>query len=330
MEGRTALITGIAGQDGSYLAELLLDHDYRVVGVPRTGNPDLHRIAHIRDRVELREADLLDETSLVALLRETRPNEIYNLAGHSFVPTSWDRPDLVGDATGLGTARLLDAIAVVDPETRFYQASSSEIFGRPLETPQSEQTPVNPRNPYGAAKAFAHFMTKNARENHGLFAVAGILFNHESPRRETQFVTRKISDGAARIALGLAETLSLGSLDARRDWGFAGDFVRAMWLVLQQPEPSDFVIATGVTHSVRDVCRVAFERVGLDYEQHVVVDPAFVRPPEAVQLVGDPSRAERELGWRPEMAFEDLIASMVDADLERHRTAERPPELEVR
>ena len=318
---RTALVTGIAGQDGSYLAELLLANGYRVVGVPRSGNPDLHRIAHIQDRLELRAADLLDEASLVALLRETTPTEIYNLAGHSFVPTSWDRPEIVGDATGLGTARLLDAITITGSDARFYQASSSEIFGRASEAPQNEQTPVNPRNPYGAAKAFAHFMTRNAREQYGLFAVAGILYNHESPRRGTEFLTRKVTDGAARVALGLVDSISVGSLDARRDWGFAGDYVRAMWLMLQQPEPSDFVIATGVTHSVRDVCRIAFERVGLEYERHVVVDPAFVRPVEAVPLVGDASRARAMLDWRPEMSFTELIQSMVDADLERHRAA---------
>jgi GDPmannose 4,6-dehydratase len=316
--GGTALITGIAGQDGSYLTDLLLSKGYTVVGVRRPGNPDLSRIAHVLDRVELREADLLDEGHLVALLEDVRPSEVYNLAGHSFVPSSWDRPDLIGDATGVGAARLLEAIRIVDPSIRFYQASSSEIFGNALEVPQTESTPLNPRNPYGAAKAFAHFSTGNAREHHGLFAVSGILFNHESPRRGLEFVTRKITDGAARVSLGLASSLPMGGLDAERDWGFAGDYVRAMWSMLQAPAPADYVVATGVLHTVRDVCRIAFGRVGLDYEAFVAVDPALVRPPEAVKLVGDASKARGELGWAPSISFEGLIEMMVDADVAGH------------
>ena len=319
---RTALITGIAGQDGSYLAELLLAEGYRVVGVKRPGTVDLGRIAHIVDRIELREADLLDESHLLELLRTTRPAEVYNLAGHSFVPTSWDQADLTGDATGLGPVRLIEAIRLVDPAIRFYQASTSEIFGNPASAPQDESTPTNPRNPYGAAKAFAHFSTINAREHHGLFAVSGILFNHESPRRGLGFLTRKVTDGAARIAAGSADGLSLGDLESQRDWGFAGDYVRAMWLMLQQDVPADYVVASGVLHTVRDVCEIAFRRVGLDYREHVRVDPAFVRPPEAVPLVGDPSKAHRELGWVPELSFEALIELMVDADVQRLRHEE--------
>ncbi len=316
---RTALITGIAGQDGSYLAELLLSEGYRVIGVRRPGNPDIRRIAHLIDQVELLEADLLDELRLVDLLRDARPTEVYNLAGHSFVPSSWERPDLTGDATGLGSIRLLEAIRAVDPEIRFYQASSSEIFGNPREAPQSETTPPNPRNPYGAAKAFAHFSAVNAREHHGLFAVSGILYNHESPRRGLEFVTRKVADAAAKISLGTGGGLSLGSLDARRDWGFAGDYVRAMWLMLQRDEPSDYVVASGELHTVRDVCEAAFRHVGLEYQSHVTLDPAFVRPLEEVPLVGDASKARRELGWEPTVSFEGLIEMMVDADLARHR-----------
>jgi GDPmannose 4,6-dehydratase len=314
---RVALVTGIAGQDGSYLAELLLSKGYRVVGIRKPGNPDLSRIHHVLDRIGLRDADLLDEAHLVALLREVRPTEVYNLAGHSFVPSSWDQPDLAGDATGLGAVRLLEAIRVVDASIRFYQASSSEIFGNPSEAPQNELTPPNPRNPYGAAKAFAHFSTVNAREHHGLYAVSGILFNHESPRRGPEFLTRKVTDGAARISLGLADTLPVGNLDARRDWGFAGDYVRAMWLMLQRDEPADYVVASGVTHTVRDVCEVAFRRVGLDYKDLVQVDPNLVRPLEPLPLVGDASRARSELGWAATVSFEALIEMMVDSDLAR-------------
>jgi GDPmannose 4,6-dehydratase len=311
----TALITGIGGQDGSYLGELLLSKGYRVVGVHRQSNADLSRIAGIVDQVELREADLLDEARLTTLLDEIRPTEVYNLAGHSFVPTSWDQANLTGDATGLGPIRMLEAIRAVDSSIRFYQASSSEIFGNALESPQRESTPPNPRNPYGAAKTFAHFGVGNAREHHGLFAVSGILYNHESPRRGLEFLTRKVSHGAARIAAGLAQTIQLGNLDAQRDWGFAGDYVRAMWLMLQQDGPADYVIASGVLHAVRDVCDVAFRRVGLDYRDHVIVDAELARPTESVPLVGDASRARAELGWQPEVPFESLIELMVDADV---------------
>jgi GDPmannose 4,6-dehydratase len=317
--GRTALITGIAGQDGSYLAELLLSKGYRVVGVHRPGSPDLSRIAHLLDRLELCEADLLDEARLVAMLDETGPNEVYNLAGHSFVPTSWDQADLTGDATGLGAVRMLEAIRVSNPGIRFYQASTSEIFGNAASAPQDESTPLNPRNPYGAAKAFAHFSTGNARVHHGLFAVCGILYNHESPRRGAEFVTRKITSGTARISLGLADSLTVGSLDARRDWGFAGDYVDAIWRMLQQADAEDYVVATGVLHTVRDLCAVAFQRVGLDFERYVRVDQSLARPLEAVPLVGNASKARRELGWEPTIDFRALIETMVDADVERER-----------
>ena len=317
---RTALVTGIGGQDGSYLAEHLLERGYRVVGV-RRGQGIPERIQHIRDRVELVSVDLLDGRRIADVLADVRPAEVYNLAGHSFVPSSWDRPDLLGEVTGLAAPRLLEAIRATDPSIRFYQASSSEIFGSALETPQSETTPLNPRNPYGAAKVFAHFSTVNAREGMGLFAVSGILYNHESPRRGLEFVTRKVSDGVARISMGLASSLPMGDLDAQRDWGFAGDYVRAMWLMLQQETPHDYVISSGVAHTVRDLCRIAFAHVGLDYERHVTPDPSLVRPPEASRLIGDPSRAREELGWEPAVSFEDLIGMMVDADIERHRAA---------
>ena len=316
---RSALITGIAGQDGSYLAEFLLERGYRIVGIPRPDSPNRDRIAHLLDRIEIAEADLLDDDSLERLLAEARPRELYNLAGHSFVPSSWQQPGFIGEITGLGAVRLVEAIRRVDPSIRFYQASSSEIFGNPREAPQSERTPLNPRNPYGAAKAFAHFTAVNARDHLGLFAVSGILFNHESPRRGIEFVSRKITDGAARISLGLAETLTMGSLDAERDWGFAGDYVAAMWLMLQQAEPADYVVASGIPHSVRDICRVAFARVGLDYERHITVDSSLVRPPELVRLLGDPSRAKSELGWTPAVSFEQLIEMMVDADVARYQ-----------
>jgi len=317
--GRTALITGIGGQDGSYLAEHLLDKGYRVVGVVRRGSAVPARIAHIRSRIELSDVDLLDEGRIADLLLAVRPQEVYNLAGHSFVPSSWERSDLMADVTGLAPARLLEAIRTTDPAIRFYQASTSEIFGNALESPQSETTPVNPRNPYGAAKAFAHFSTVNAREGLGLFAVSGILYNHESPRRGLEFVSRKVTDAAARISLGMADSLAMGNLDAQRDWGFAGDYIRAMWLMLQQDAPRDYVIASGTLHSVRDLCRVAFAHMGLDYERHVKIDPSLVRPAETVRLVGDPSRARRDLGWEPAMLFDHLIAMMVDADVERYR-----------
>jgi GDPmannose 4,6-dehydratase len=317
-QGRTAVITGIAGQDGSYLAELLLDRGYRVVGVVRP-ETSTHRIDPILDRIELRTVALLDPRDLTRLLESVRPDEVYNLAGHSFVPTSWDRPELAEDITALGATRLLSAIRDVDPRIRFYQASSSEIFGNALEAPQSELTPPNPRNPYGAAKAAAHAATARARDEAGLFAVSGILYNHESPRRGREFVSRKISDGVARIAAGEADVISMGSLEAERDWGFAGDYVRAMWLMLQQDAPGDYVVATGVTHTVRDLCRIAFARAGLDYERHVTVDPALVRPADRVRLVGDATKARHDLGWQPEMSFEALIAMMVDADVQRLR-----------
>jgi GDPmannose 4,6-dehydratase len=315
-EARTALITGVAGQDGSYLAELLLGRGYRVVGIHRAVT-SMDRIAHIRDRIELRTTDLLDQAEVTNLLGSVRPSEVYNLAGHSFVPTSWDRPDLPGNVTGLAATRLLEAIGRIDPAIRFYQASSSEIFGNALEEPQTERTPPNPRNPYGAAKAAAHRATIQAREEQGLFAVSGILYNHESPRRGPEFISRKISDGVARIKLGLSDTIALGSLDAQRDWGFAGDYVRAMWLMLQQDSPADYVVASGLSHTVRDMCEIAFARAGLDFEPNVTVDPAFVRPPEAVRLIGDSTKAHRELGWQPEVSFEQLLAMMVDADIAR-------------
>ena len=315
-ERPTALVTGIAGQDGSYLAELLLSKGYRVIGVRRPGNPDLTRITHILDRIELREADLLDESHLAGLLRDVRPTEVYNLAGHSFVPSSWDKADLTGDATGLGAVRMLEAIRTVLPTIRFYQASSSEIFGNARDAPQRETTPPNPRNPYGAAKAFAHFSTINAREHHGLFAVSGILFNHESPRRGPEFVTRKITSGVARIVVGQADALSIGSLDAQRDCGFAGDYVEAMWRMLQRPTPNDYVVATGVLHTVRDICAIAFARAGLDHTDYVRVEAGLARPPESVPLLGDASAARRDLAWSPSITFERLIEMMVDADLE--------------
>ncbi|MEZ0240510.1 MAG: GDP-mannose 4,6-dehydratase [Chloroflexota bacterium] len=318
-ERPAAVITGIAGQDGSYLAELLVERGYRVVGIPRPGSTERDRIAHLLDRIEIVEADLLDDDSLEHLLSDVRPRELYNLAGHSFVPSSWQQPGFIGEVTGLGAVRLVEAIRRVDTSIRFYQASSSEIFGNAREGPQTERTPLNPRNPYGAAKAFAHFTAINARDHLGLFSVSGILFNHESPRRGMEFVSRKITDGAARISLGLAETLTMGSLDAERDWGFAGDYVVAMWLMLQHTEPADFVVASGIPHSVRDICRIAFARVGLDYERHITVDPSLVRPPERIRLLGDPSRAKSELGWTPSVSFEQLIEMMVDADVARHR-----------
>jgi GDPmannose 4,6-dehydratase len=315
-----ALITGVAGQDGSYLADLLLAKGYEVVGVRRADNPDISRIAHIAERIQLRDADLLDPQQLVALLEDARPDEIYNLAGHSFVPTSWENPDLTGDATGVGAVRMLDAIRTTDPSVRFYQASTSEIFGDADVAPQDESTPLNPRNPYGEAKAFAHASTIKAREEHGLFAVSGILYNHESPRRGPQFVTRKVTRAVASISLGLEKELTIGSLDAQRDWGFAGDYVDAMWRMLQHDAAGDYVVATGVLHTVGDLCEVAFRRRGLDYRDYVREDPAFQRPAEQVPLVGNASKARRELGWAPTVTFEELIEMMVDADLERLRT----------
>jgi len=312
-----ALITGITGQDGSYLAEFLLDKGYEVFGmVRRSSTETFERIAHIRDRVRLVQADLLDPSSLTQALRDVQPTEIYNLAAQSFVPTSWSQPVLTGEFTGLGVVRLLEAIREVCPAARFYQASSSEMFGKVREVPQSELTPFHPRSPYAVAKTYGHYITINYRESFDLFAVSGILFNHESPRRGREFVTRKISDGVARIKLGLARELRLGNLESQRDWGHASDYVRAMWLMLQQDEPEDFVIATGRTHSVREFLEIAFGHVDLHWQDYVVQDERYFRPAEVDQLVGDSTKAQERLGWRPTISFEDLVRSMVDADLE--------------
>jgi GDPmannose 4,6-dehydratase len=316
MAERRALITGITGQDGSYLAEFLLEKGYEVCGmVRRSSTENFERIAHLVDRVRLVQADLLDQSSLVEALQEAEPDEVYNLGAQSFVPTSWRQPVLTAEFTAVGVTRLLDAIRRVNPEIRFYQASSSEMFGKVREVPQNENTPFYPRSPYGVAKVYGHFITVNYRESYGLYAVSGILFNHESPRRGLEFVTRKISDGVARIKLGLADELRLGNLDAQRDWGYAGDYVEAMWLMLQQDEPEDFVIATGAAHSVRECVEVAFDHVGLAIDDHVVVDPTFLRPAEVEHLVGDASKARSVLGWEPEVSFEELVRMMVEADL---------------
>jgi GDPmannose 4,6-dehydratase len=321
---KTALITGITGQDGSYLAEFLLQQGYTVVGMTRRSSTVTNeRIAHLVDRVEILQGDLLDQNSLAQALRDAQPTEVYNLAAQSFVPTSWNQPVLTGEFTALGVTRLLEAIRQVDPAIRFYQASSSEMFGKVTEAPQHELTNFHPRSPYGVAKVYGHWITINYRESYGMYAVSGILFNHESERRGLEFVTRKISHGAARIKLGLAEQLPLGNLEAKRDWGFAGDYVRAMWMMLQQPEPDDYVIATGETHSVRDFCEIAFARLGLDYRRHVVVDAAFVRPAEVDLLVGDATKATERLGWSPTVSFPELIEMMVDADLARLEEAIR-------
>ncbi len=326
MSDRRALITGITGQDGSYLAELLLDDGYEVFGmVRRASTESSERIAQLAGRITLVQADLLDQFSLVGALEASRPTEVYNLAAQSFVPTSWRQPVLTAEFSGVGVTRMLEAIRMVDPSVRFYQASSSEMFGKVREAPQNELTPFYPRSPYGVAKAYGHFITVNYRESYDLFAVSGILFNHESPRRGLEFVTRKITDGAARIKLGLADELRLGNLEARRDWGFAGDYVRAMVMMLRSAEPTDYVIATGEEHSVRELVELAFEHVGLDPDRHVRVDPAFVRPAESDRLVGDASKARRELGWEPRVSFRELVEMMVDADLarlgERHDAA---------
>ncbi len=316
-DGRRALITGITGQDGSYLAEFLLDQGYQVVGmVRRSSTVNFERIAHIQDRLVIVSGDLLDEVSLIKLLREHRPDEVYNLAAQSFVQTSWAQPVLTGETTALGVTRLLDAIRLVDPDIRFYQASSSEMFGKAAEIPQRETTPFHPRSPYGVAKVYGHWITVNYRESYGLYAVSGMLFNHESPRRGLEFVTRKITYGVARIAHGMSDKLSLGNLEAQRDWGFAGDYVRAMWLMLQQDSADDYVVATGETHSVREFCHLAFAHAGLTYEDHVVVDPAFIRPAEVDLLVGEAGKAQGVLGWKPEVSFRGLVEMMVDADLE--------------
>jgi GDPmannose 4,6-dehydratase len=318
MTGKRALITGITGQDGSYLAELLLDEGYEVVGmVRRASTESVERIAHLLDRVTLVQGDLLDQASLVAVLEEAGPAEVYNLAAQSFVPTSFRQPVLTAEFTATGVTRLLEAIRTVDPAIRFYQASSSEMFGRVRESPQNELTAFHPRSPYGVAKAYGHYITVNYREAYGLHASSGILFNHESPRRGLEFVTRKISDGVARIKLGLADELRLGNLDARRDWGFAGDYVRAMWLMVQADEAADYVVGTGSMHSVQDFVDAAFAHAGLDPDGHVAVDPALLRPAEVDKLVADPTRARDELGWEPATSFAELVAMMVDADVER-------------
>ncbi|MEP6833053.1 MAG: GDP-mannose 4,6-dehydratase [Gemmatimonas sp.] len=315
----TALITGITGQDGSYLAELLLSKGYRVVGiVRRSSTTPYERIAHLVDRVELVSADLLDQTSLTDALSATKPDEVYNLAAQSFVQTSWTQPVLTGEFTALGVTRMLEALRKAAPEARFYQASSSEQFGKVVETPQRESTPFYPRSPYGVAKVYGHWITVNYRESFNLYAVSGILFNHESPRRGLEFVTRKITDGVARIKLGLQNELRLGNLDARRDWGFAGDYVDAMWRMLQLDAPDDFVIGTGHTFSVRDFCEAAFSTVDLDWQKHVVQDERFFRPAEVDLLVADASKAEAELGWKPQVSFETLVRMMVEADIDRY------------
>ncbi len=315
-EQKRALITGITGQDGSYLAELLLDNGYEVIGmVRRSSTVTFERIAHIQDRIALVAGDLLDEVSMISLLREHRPQEVYNLAAQSFVQTSWGQPVLTGETTALGVTRMLDAIRIVDPDIRFYQASSSEMFGKVKEVPQNEGTDFYPRSPYGVAKVYGHWITINYRESYGLHASSGILFNHESPRRGLEFVTRKISHGVARIKAGLDKKIYLGNLDAKRDWGYATDYVRAMWLMLQQDEPDDYVVATGQTHSVRELCEHAFGHVGLNWEDHVEIDERFLRPAEVDLLVGDPAKAESKLSWRREVAFPELVEMMVDADL---------------
>ncbi|HTS89434.1 MAG TPA: GDP-mannose 4,6-dehydratase [Gemmatimonadales bacterium] len=311
-----ALITGVTGQDGSYLAELLLAKGYEVVGiVRRTSHHSYERIEHLLDRIRILPADLLDQHSLTTVIRETEPHEVYNLAAQSYVPTSWTQPVLTGEFTALGVTRILEAIRLVCPTARFYQASSSEMFGRAVETPQNETTRFYPRSPYGVAKCYGHWITVNYRESYGLYAVSGILFNHESPRRGIEFVTRKVTDGAARIRLGLASELRLGNLDARRDWGFAGDYVDAMWRMLQRPEPSDYVIGTGETHTVRELVEVAFAHVGLDWQQYVKTDERFMRPAEVDILLADPTRARRDLDWSPIIGFKELVRMMVDADL---------------
>jgi GDPmannose 4,6-dehydratase len=321
---KRALITGITGQDGSYLAELLLSEGYQVIGMLRRSSTlNFERIAHIQDDVTLVTGDLLDEASMINILREHRPEEVYNLAAQSFVQTSWAQPVLTGETTALGVTRMLDAIRIVDPDIRFYQASSSEMFGKVQEVPQRESTPFYPRSPYGVAKVYGHWITVNYRESYGLHASSGILFNHESPRRGLEFAPRKISHGVARIKLGLTDTLAMGNLDAQRDWGYAADYVRAMWLMVQQDQPGDYVIASGETHSVREFCELAFSHAGLDWQEHVTLDERFMRPAEVDLLVGDPSKAAGELGWRQEIGFADLVAMMVDADLELVKRAGR-------
>ena len=323
--GKRAIISGITGQDGSYLAELLLANGYEVIGVVRrSSTPNYWRIEHLLDRITLRPADLLDQLSLLRLIQDVRPHEFYNLAAMSFVPASWDQPLLTGDFNAMGVTRLLEAVRHVDPAIKIYQASSSEMYGRVREVPQTEMTPFYPRSPYGVSKVFGHYITVNYRESYGLFAVSGILFNHESPRRGVEFVTRKVTDGVARIKLGLADHLALGNLDAMRDWGFAGDYVRAMWLMLQQPQADDYVIATGVSHSVRNLVEIAFGHAGLEWKKYVRTDAALLRPAEVDHLIGDASKAKRVLGWQPKVTFEGLIQMMVDEDLRRLSSQPRP------
>jgi len=313
-----ALITGITGQDGSYLAEFLLDKDYEVWGmVRRASTESFERIEHIKDKITLKQADLLDQLSIVELIEECRPDEVYNLAAQSFVPTSWKQPLLTGEFTALGVTKMLEAIRHIDTKIKFYQASSSEMFGKVAEVPQNEKTPFYPRSPYGVAKVYAHFITVNYRESYDIFGVSGILFNHESPRRGLEFVTRKITHGAAKIKLGLADKLLLGNLDAKRDWGYAPDYVRSMWLMLQQDKPDNYVIATGQNHSVEQFCKQAFGHVDLDYKDYVKTDPRFVRPAEVDILLGNPSHAKKNLGWEPEVSFEQMVKLMVDEDLKR-------------
>ena len=323
---KTAFITGITGQDGSYLAELLLDKGYQVVGgVRRASTTNYWRIEHLLDRITLKPADLLDQLSLIRVIDDVKPDEIYNLAAMSFVPASWDQPMLTGEFNAQGVTRVLEAVRHVNPRIRVYQASSSEMFGKVREVPQTELTPFYPRSPYGVSKVYAHYITVNYRESYDLFAVSGILFNHESPRRGLEFVTRKVTDGVARIKLGLAESLSLGNLDAKRDWGFAGDYVRAMWMMLQQDKADDFVIATGESHSVKSLVEVAFGHVGLEWEKYVRLDPRFLRPAEVEHLIGDASKARAALGWKPDVNFSQLVTMMVDADLDRLTAASGTP-----
>jgi GDPmannose 4,6-dehydratase len=317
---KKALITGITGQDGSYLAEFLLDKGYKVAGmVRRASTESFERIDHIKNRIELKQADLLDQLSIIDAIKETEPDEIYNLAAQSFVPTSWSQPILTGEFTALGVTRMLEAIRHINKNIKFYQASSSEMFGKVQQVPQTEKTPFYPRSPYGVAKVYGHWITVNYRESYNIFACSGILFNHESPRRGREFVTRKVTEGAAKIKLGLANELRLGNLDAKRDWGYAKDYVRAMWLMLQQKEPSDYVISTGKEHSVQELVEIAFGHLGLKWKDYIVIDPALLRPAEVDHLVGDHSKAKKELGWEPQVSFQELIEMMVEADVDRLR-----------
>lgn len=321
---KKALITGITGQDGSYLAEFLLDKGYKVAGmVRRASTESFERIDHIKNRIELKQADLLDQLSIIDAIKETEPDEIYNLAAQSFVPTSWTQPILTGEFTALGVTRMLEAIRHINKKIKFYQASSSEMFGKVQQVPQTEKTPFYPRSPYGVAKVYGHWITVNYRESYNIFACSGILFNHESPRRGREFVTRKVTEGAARIKLGLAKELRLGNLEAKRDWGYAKDYVRAMWLMLQQKEPSDYVIATGKEHSVQNLVEIAFGHLGLKWKDYVVTDPALLRPAEVDHLVGDHSKAKKELGWEPQVSFQELIEMMVEADLDRLKNSKQ-------